>query len=135
MGTDWECECSEDYGACEDHRDVLAQREGASTRTADDLAFVFLCDVVDIMEDAGISGGGPDEQALRAAVDYWGENSRWNDSYGCRWVAEELTRDGIVIQEDIPKGESVLSNLGLVVDWEDGYVISRTHPDCPLLAD
>jgi hypothetical protein len=131
MGTDWDCECSEDYGACEDHRDVLAQREGASSRTADDLMYVFLTDVLTCAEGSDIRQGAETNLIpLRRALYYWGSEKRWNDNHGCRWVKETEPNN---IHDEMSVGESVLADLGLSVDWDDGYVISRTHPDCPLL--
>ena len=134
MGRDWDCECSEDFGACENHRDVLAQREGAASRTADDLVFVFLEDVL-VIADAREEGTDAPTQleGLRESVTYWGDDEKWTDNYGCRWVREELTAEGIQIADEIMLGESVLADLGLSVDWDDGYVISRYHADCPLL--
>lgn len=61
-----ECECSEEYGPCEDHSEVLAQREGASTRTADELLAVFIGDAEDII-------GRPitEHDASAVAAEYW----------------------------------------------------------------
>ena len=118
-----QCECSEEYGPCEEHCEVIAQRAGASSRTADDLAYVFLCDVLDIVEDGGhaptVTASGL--ASLRDAVIYWEDDSRWDDNYGCRWVKE----DEDSIHDDIVWGEQVATDLGLSVYWEDGYVISR----------
>lgn len=123
------CECSEEYGPCEEHCEVLAQREGASTRTADDLVYVFLTDVLAIAEaweednrGEGEEMPAPDLTKLREAVDYWGDDSRWDDQMGCRWVREDVDAE---IHDEMYVGENVLADMGLSVWWEDGYVISR----------
>lgn len=113
-----DCECSEEYGPCELHTDVLAQREGASTRTADDLAYVFLTDVVGILE----AEGRPVPAQLAEAVAYWTEDDLWDDNMGCRWVKETVEAE---IHDDINTGESALYDIGASVWWDDGYVIAR----------
>lgn len=131
MGHDWECDCGEDWGPCENHMDVIAQREGASTRTADDLVFVFLGDVLAAAEDPEIRQGAEvDTARLRDSLTYWEEESRWDDNMGCRWVSEDESAE---IHEEMSVGESVLADLGLSVTWDDGYVIYRIHADCPLI--
>ena len=134
MEDKWECECSEEYGACEEHREVIAQREGASTRTADDLVYVFLTDVLAIGEERGWLApnmlGKVNADRLRTAVHYWENDDLWTDNYGCRWVRDDVDAE---IHDELSIGESVLADLGLTVDWEDGYVISRTLPGSPLL--
>lgn len=144
MGHDWECECSEDYGPCENHMDVIAQREGASTRTTDDLVYVFLTDVLaaardkDIRRESGkrmgrtITDNAPDVRQLVDAVNYWENDDLWNDNYGCRWVRDDVDAE---IHDGMSTGENVLADLGLSVQWDDGYVIYRIHDDCPLIAD
>lgn len=131
------CECSEEYGPCEDHVEVFVQREGSSTRTADDLVYVFLTDVLAIAEGweedkRGDNRGDttPDLAKLRDAVDYWSDDDRWDDQMGCRWVKD---RDDS-IHDDMVWGEQVAADLGLSVWWEDGYVISRVTGG-PLLED
>lgn len=125
MTTD--CECSEEYGPCEEHGEVIAQREGASTRTADDLVYVFLTDVLAIAEDRGLISadmrGRVNVDKLRDAIKYWEDDNLWIDIYGCRWVRDHVDAE---IHDDMSIGESVLADLGLDVWWEDGYVISRT---------
>ena len=120
------CECSEDWGPCEDHGEVVAQREGASTRTADDLAYVFLTDVLAIGEERGWIApnmlGKVNADRLRTAEHYWSNDDLWDDTMGCRWVRDDVDAE---IHDEIAIGESVLADLGLAVYWEDGYVISR----------
>lgn len=135
------CECSDEYGPCEQHGEVIAQREGASTRTADDLAYVFLTDVLAIMENGpDIPADGSDMARrlakLRAAVDHWSNDDLWDDNRGCRWLVlpdHDLSDPPAALMEDVSDAESVLADLGLAVYWEDGYVITRMNDDCPLL--
>lgn len=120
------CGCSEEYGPCEEHGETIAQREGASTRTADDLVYVFLTDVLAIAENRGLISadmrGRVNVDKLREAIDYWSNDDLWDDNYGCRWVRDDVDAE---IHDEIATGESVLAELGLSVWWEDGYVISR----------
>lgn len=121
-----QCECSEEYGPCEEHCEVIAQRAGASSRTADDLAYVFLTDVVGCADD--MQRDSEDIAKLRDAVTYWEDETRWDDRHGCRWLAmpdDDLSDPRDALQDDVMAAEHVLSDLGLSVWWEDGYVISR----------
>lgn len=116
------CECSEDYGPCESHSDVLAQRAGASSRSADELLAVFIGDVeailaaegVDVSEDAGMRG------AISAATEYWERypSGGWVDVDDEPDLAERL-HDGATY------GAEGALPAGVYVWWEDGYVISR----------
>lgn len=125
------CECSEEYGPCEDHAEVLAQREGASTRTADDLVYVFLTDVLAIAEDPDIWQGYDADMShqrdkLAAMVEFWGDDALWEDNMGVRWL--DVNRDETLpepLQDHVQLAEHMLADLGLSVWWEDGYVISR----------
>lgn len=121
------CDCSEDYGPCEDHAEVLAQREGASTRTADDLVYVFLADVLAIGEARGWIApnmlGKINADRLRTAEHHWSDDDLWDDNYGVRWLKDQDDRDALY--DDQMMAESLLGDLGLSAWWEDGYVISR----------
>lgn len=127
------CDCSEDYGPCEDHAEVLAQRAGASTRTADDLAYVFLTDVLAIAEDPDIWQGYDADMShrrdkLAAMVKFWGDDALWDDNYGCRWLKydEESSFDHRdALYDDQMVAEGLLFDLGLNAWWEDGYRIVR----------
>lgn len=120
---DFDCDCSEDYGPCEDHMEVYAQREGASTRTADDLVYVFLTDVLSCAEDVDIRQGAEvDLTRLHDSITYWGDDARWTDNMGCRWVSDDEEAE---IHDEMSVGENVLSDLGLSVSWDDGYMIYR----------
>ena len=110
-----ECGCSEDYGPCEQHGTVLAQRDGAAVRTADELARVFIDDATDI--GAELSSYGADVVAAADAEFATGE----------RW----LTADAGEALLDLV--HQVEATLDAWVIWEDGYCIVRPSADCPLL--
>lgn len=115
-----ECECNENYGPCEDHMNVLAQREGASSRTGAELALVFLCDVQAILEADGRGTTRIDEM-----LSYWGEDHRWNRHMGVETLVDS-ENDSEALRDDVELAEGMLGDVGANVYWEDGYVISRT---------
>jgi len=109
MSNTVECECGEEYGPCEEHGTVLAQREGASLRTADELLSVYLHDARSIDPEV-LSPYGLDVLARAdAALD--GPASWLDDSE----LADELA--GVAWQ--------VESALDADTYWEDGYIIVR----------
>lgn len=131
------CECDEEYGPCEEHGDAVVIREGASTRTADDLLLLFCEDAADVLihetgEDRTTPWG---RMILQDAEDDLTANS---SSYGCRWFSEEngeqLTDSLATLQSQL---ESELSTLDVphFTYWNDGYRIVRVAEDCPLLND
>jgi hypothetical protein len=111
------------------------QREGASTRTADDLLYVYLCDMVDVIADQ--TG---DENVLSP----WGEDVLGragalldqNDHYGCRWLPEdesEFMRDEMTtLQYQLEASVSTLDQT-IWTTWDDGFWIVQVREDCPLL--
>ncbi len=145
-----ECDCTEDYGPCESHSVTLVSREGASTRTADELAAVFLDDVRDLYTDAGREAPTGDHYLV--ARDYWQavedervrERERASRDGGYAYVSGWAPTDGTITREDgstytwdegelgqalsdaISAGESDLCDIGLDITWEDGYRIYRT---------
>ena len=111
-----ECECSEEYGPCENHGEVLAQREGASVRTADELLAVFIGDVEGVI-------GRPitEHDASAVAAEYWTAT----DNAG-GWVDAERFPDLIdALHDAATYGAEGALPEGVFVWWEDGYVISR----------
>ena len=102
------CECNEDFGPCEMHCDILAQREGASLRTGDELALVFIDDALDIDADV-LSPYG--REVYNEATEALSKERHIEDAD----LAEAL--------HDLAR--QVESHLGLWVTWEDGYVIAR----------
>jgi len=126
-----DCECSEDYGPCSDHSEVLAQREGASTRTADELLAVFIGDVSDIL-----GRRITERDASDVADAYWTVTDNaggWIDHdhspvvIGTDVEATSMDVLGEALRDAATYGaEGALSDVGAVVWWDDGYVISRT---------
>ncbi len=115
-----ECECSEEYGPCEDHSEVLAQREGASTRTADELLAVFIGDAIDIME-------GEEDLIAGALIGTWSAvaDAYWKACPNGGW-APIAEGDAYTLSEELADTANVVeSYLPALVYWEDGYVISR----------
>jgi len=111
-----ECECSEEYGPCEDHSEVLAQREGASLRTADELLAVFIGDVEDII-------GRPvtEHDASAVAAEYW----EATDNVG-GWVDCDRFPDlAEALHDAATYGAEGALPADVWVWWEDGYVVSR----------
>lgn len=114
------CEdCSEEFGPCEQHSETLISREGASLRTADDLALTFLQDCLTLKVET--TPWGKDvlsraEAALSA-----------NESMGVRWLPD--TAEGEAIRSDLDslrwQLEGELTELGYTAYWEDGYRIVK----------
>jgi len=125
-----DCECSEDYGPCEDHSEVLAKRSGASTYTSDELLAVFIGDVADIL------GRRITEHDASAVADaYWRATDNaggWIDHdhapvvIGADVEATSMDVLGEALHDAATYGaEGALSDVGAAVWWDDGYVISR----------
>ena len=104
--------------------DVLAQRAGASNRTADELASVFIDDVVCIIRGLKVDGQPihmedqshivipADVQAAMADADAHG----WCDN----------ADNGQLLSDFIHTAESWLGDFGMMVVWDDGYNIYDT---------
>ena len=101
-------DCSEDEGPCEAHSEILAQREGASLRTGDELALVFIEDALgidpEVLSPYGQMVYGEAREALASE----------------RHIEDPETADAL---SDVV--HQVEAYLGLWVTWNDGYVIAR----------
>ena len=118
-----ECECSDEYGPCEQHGDTLVVREGASLHTADELALLLVSD----LNDCGVVIG---PNAVVELVRLQEILARDTDPVsGCGWFADP--DDAEAAQDLAQRTESNIGNLWVVQN--DGYVIVRPHDDCPLL--
>jgi hypothetical protein len=115
--TDYVCDCSDEFGPCEAHGTVLAQRVGSSNRSADELSLVYLNDALDIDPEC-LSPYGRQIKAEAEAADAW-EGS---------WLKDPDLADAL---RDVT--DQVESYLDAWTVWGDGYVIVRPSPDCPLL--
>jgi hypothetical protein len=114
MAMDNECECSEEYGPCERHGDVLVTREGASCRTADELCMVLIDDLI-CLHKAELSPAGT-EVWLEASAAF---------AKGERWLSD-------------PDLSEALSDLAFQVEnnandvmvfHNDGYTIVKPHAE------
>lgn len=103
------CECSDEYGPCETHGLVVAQRDGAGARrTADELLQVFVEDAVGL----GVTLTD-DECAVVSHVDTELNGSQhWLDDADLSEALAELALD---VEMRLPDG--------LAVYWDDGYRI------------
>ena len=90
-----DCDCSDKYGPCELHGETLVQREGASTRTADELVLVLCHDLVDL--GAQLSPYGAN---VLARADEYAEQCRSATS-GTMWFDDDgETYDALVTLAD-----------------------------------
>lgn len=91
-------------------------REGASVRTADELALTFVDDAVSL--GAKLSAYGKN---VRARVEDRLEENRSPRS-GVAWLDNDTL--ATELHWLVTEMETELSTLGYVVEWEDGYVIT-----------
>lgn len=114
-----DCDCSDEYGPCEQHCEMLVTREGASHRTADELARVFIDDALNLGAELSPYGQGVLEK-VDAAFEADGS-----------WITDPDLAEAL---RDLSfQVEQYLADL--VVTWDDGYTIVRPSADCPLYAD
>lgn len=117
-----QCECSDEFGPCESHGTVLAQRAGASSRSADELVNVFLHDALDIQPDV-LSPYGVDVLArMDAALAELDPFTSWIEDVDLADEAREVAWQ-------------VESALDAWTIWDDGYIIVRPSTDCPLVGE
>jgi hypothetical protein len=128
----WECDCDEDEDLpCEEHMIVLAQREGASTRTADELLAVWLDDAAAV---PGVEVSPWGQEVMRQA---WDALER-NRAYGVAWlpddVAEGLRDDMETLRDQLETSLATLDDP-VSTHWDDGYVMYRVSSDSPLAGE
>lgn len=111
MSDEWACDCT-DEGPCEEHCEILAQRVGASNRSADELCVTYLYDALSIDPDVLSPYGRDVLRAADADLQASGPFTSWLEDPD---LADEL-RDVV---------HQVESDLGLWTIWDDGYVILR----------
>jgi hypothetical protein len=138
----YSCGCFDNYGEespCEAHSIILAQREGASTRTSDELALVWIGDACAIIGADALSATG------RITVDTAWRMLRDNDSgTGCLWypdsddahpddpTAEEIRDDIRSLSNELEELLLTLDDGPVLTDWDDGYLMYRISGDSPL---
>lgn len=117
-----ECTCTDEYGPCEFHGDTIVVREGASSRTADDLRHTFLTDVVSVI------GEWPSDE-YREATTRIGNALADNERHGVRWLPDDSPDDNYPLSDELgdltTTAEGHLASAGYSVFWEDGYRIVR----------
>jgi hypothetical protein len=90
--------------------DVLIRRDGAASRTGDELAAVFVLDVHGMTEEVrALSNGEREDVELASSV------SGWCDDPDDSQALSDAVRDW----------EHILSDAGYGVAWDDGYQIWR----------
>lgn len=115
------CECSDEYGPCEQHGDTLVVREGASQRTGDELTMVLISDLVEAGVELSTEAKAEYERLMLALEDARDSHSgtAWFSGPEDAYSASDLARE-------------VEGNTDLWVIHDDGYRIVRPHADCPL---
>lgn len=129
-----DCGCDDEYGPCEDHGTTLVIREGASTRTADDLLLLLCRDACELLrqitrEDRVSSWG---HELMCRAEDLLAAE----DHHGCRWFPESdqgATADELMTLRSQLEAELSTLDAPVYVIENDGYVMVQLHDDCPLL--
>lgn len=125
-------ECSDEYGPCEDHGTAVVIRDGASTRTADELAVIYCDDAAALLEELGGTVLNTDRDIVQDAWKLLETERR----HGVAWFPEDDA--GEMLDECLRLGDALaadLSGLGHFTYWDDGYTIVRVHENCPLLED
>lgn len=119
------CDCSDEYGPCENHAEILVVREGASTRTADELVWQLIDDLVYLGGELSPWGREVFDEAASALFeeDYGSPGVNWIDPATHEGLAQSLYDVAWQLESSMPD---------LVVSHNDGYVIMRPHDDCPL---
>lgn len=112
-----ECDyCGDGEEWAEHYHELYVSRDGASSRTADDLAITLLDDTGDLTGDPA---WGIDAQH------YWSLAIQDGDM-GCHWLPEGGDH-AEMLQDDVLRAESALADMGMYVTWDDGYVIERVR--------
>lgn len=129
-----ECQyCGDDHGDNEmAHGDPVVIREGASTRTGDDLSVTFLEDVADLYALTFPSRTEGKRLEVEATAGHWRNRlpeGGWLPDDDDAMSSEALT-------DDVRDAENLLSEAGYLVSWDDGYLIVKAHPvDCLMCAN
>lgn len=129
-GVQIECDCTEEYGPCEEHGVTVVQREGASTRTADELVICYI-------EDAWVIG---------VEVSPWGQDviDRANlmmpevDEFAhTAWLPTstegDRMRDELMTLADQVESDMACMDAPHFTYWDDGYRVVRVLDGCLLL--
>lgn len=129
------CECDDEYGPCELHGTVLVQREGASTRTADESAVQYAEDAADLLDEVGGAVEGVREVDREVIAEAW-ELLEGARRRGVAWFPEDDA--GEMLDTILRVGDALESDLHALGYWtfrDDGYWVVKLSEDCPLLAE
>ncbi len=108
------CGCTDEYGPCEEHGQVLVQREGAALRSADQLALQYIDDVVQLDGVSKVLSAAGLDTVRRAEVDLGMTGESWFS-------------DADLSQEVHDLVHQVENNIGpdYQTYWDDGLRIVR----------
>lgn len=118
MLEDFDCDCTEEFGPCEQHSELFVSREGASLRTADELLTVFLNDAKDLGAELSPYGQDVLTRADAALMEYAKENVSFS-----AWLDDAELQDELATV--VSQLETELYTLGYSIYWEDGYRIVK----------
>lgn len=121
------CGCTDEYGPCDAHGDILIVRDGASVRTADESAVLFIEDACSL--GAALSPYGDD--VLKRANEALEANR--SQASGVAWLDDEGLHDEVMTVYG--QVETELATLGIYTYQQDGYWMVRPSEDCPLTQD
>ena len=118
-----ECECSEEYGPCEDHAETLVVREGASCRTADEVQLQLCTDLADLITGEGRAL----PEGVAATLELWWEQCEDRRHMGVSWFTDNDDDNAVVsFDELIDMSDKLSGELPDLQIWqEDGYRITR----------
>jgi hypothetical protein len=120
-GTTIACECDEDeYLPCEEHSRVLVQREGASLRTGDALALIFVQDVLAEFSPQ-IALNPLDQEFLAHCEECLTETS---DAWLYPDDSERLWDLSRLVEQALP--------TNVISVWNDGYLVVEILSGSPL---
>lgn len=118
--------CGEDHPESA-HGEPVAVREGATLRTADDLAVTFLEDVAELYAYTFPDRASTDRLKVEDAANYW----RAQLPKGGWLPVDDEGASPDALQDAVFQGEQRLADAGYFVEWDDGYVIVRDAEDGP----
>lgn len=125
------CDCDPDEMLpCEEHMVVLAQREGASARTGDELLSVWVHDAV-FFRGVELSPWGRD---LLSRYDAALESNR---RFGVAWLPDGrqvLAEEMDTLRNQVEVSLALLDEP-VYTHWDDGYIMYSLTEDCPLRED
>lgn len=107
------CECSHDYGPCEQHGTILVSREGAALRNPDEQIMQLIQDLLDVGAELSVFGR---EEYQRLSDNFHTGTFTPEDFAAADWLATQLE-----------------GNIDHWIIYDDGYVIVSVNHDCPLL--